>query len=1117
MKVFRLLTILLLLFTAGSSFADHFVGYDMQLINVKGPGNTPTNNYFWRLRIYRDIKGIAIPGAATFAMYKQNDNSEVAGAGFTCTKVNAPEFLEYPPEDCAPPTAQLSVEVGIYESPIQNYASLNNPAGYYVASSTCCRNEGIINVQGDSWSYGIVFTMSIPRLNTGSATQYNSSPYFKKYPLTIFCAGKPYTLNWEVSDPDGDSLVFSLAQPLDDGNVKPHNLIPYAAGYNLNYNIIDGVPDLTINPKTGIINFITTRAGKYLVAFKVEEYRKIGGVPTKIGEIRREYQLESIICLDAPPVTEDNNNQKRVIIDTVNFPNDITITFTSRDSPNDSLFMTIFPEKDVKENVLNPSGLDGKWGELGNLSGGQAAENLVIEGVSLVEGQFYLKPKCYAVREAPYKFTVVVRDKTCPSPFYDSTFVFIYVRKPDNNKPMFVNKYHEQVDTIKHNTSIIKRNKKYYVNAGDLFQLNGDSIIKTYDKDSSQVVNIVMIPDPFNPRTANSEVIFDPIPTSIHSTARFIWQTDCNDRSDTSYKFNFFAYDNDCKKKDTVRFSIEIFIRDQPNQKPYFAKSNVDTVRIPEGKLDSFTIVLYDTVGDFFNRYKNITLLPDLSDFSNVVVQGGSMIDFTSLNASDSLKVTFKWKPNCANVRTAPYRLFMKTLDEGCPTIPNFDTVYVFATGPFNSAPEFIDQNRISFNIVDTAIYGGELFQFPLHAIDTNTRFDSVFVSLDQSSEIADPTIVQNVAFVIEVADKDSAKTNLVWQTTCTDIRPGAYIARVIARDNECVSPETNTLTFNILVKERPNFIPQFTFANPIETVDTVYAGEIYTLDISAFDTTQSEDISIDTVYTTIPSNLPKPTITRATGLGTDTLSTTLTWIADCSLISDDPYYIKLASWDGACRAPQDSARHTLKIYVLRNPLLEPSLNFTRDTTIELVAGEKFNLELNSRSIIPGDSINISSYGEVYGGIPGTLATFEQTNATAEGNALFTWNTSCDQIRDSAYSVYFTTENRPCKTAETGFSIRFKIIPNTDVVNEIPNVFSPNGDGRNDTYSIKKQYKVYCDPGFKFTIFNRWGKIVFESVDPDFEWNAESFGSGTYFYTLESRARSQNGTIDIIK
>jgi hypothetical protein len=63
--------------------------------------------------------------------------------------------------------------------------------------------------------------MDFPRLNPGSQTRYNSSPEFKKNPLTFFCVGKPYTLNWLVTDPDGDSLVFSLAQPLDDGTTKP--------------------------------------------------------------------------------------------------------------------------------------------------------------------------------------------------------------------------------------------------------------------------------------------------------------------------------------------------------------------------------------------------------------------------------------------------------------------------------------------------------------------------------------------------------------------------------------------------------------------------------------------------------------------------------------------------------------------------------------------------------------------------------------------------------------------------------------------------------------------------------------------------------------------------------
>lgn len=289
--------------------ADHFVGYDMCLINIKNQSGAPTDMYKFRIRIFRDVTGIPIPTGLAFSIYPNNSSSAVNA--FNAPKINPQTFLTYPPEECPPDQAQLRVELGIYESPEINLANLNDPAGYYARASSCCRNVGIINVEGNSSTYGVTFTMDFPRLNVGTATRYNSSPEYKKNPLTFFCVGKPYTLDWNVIDPDGDSLVYSLAQPLDDATNKPFPTIPYAAGYNIFYNIIDGVPDLTINAKTGIINFIPTRAGKYLVAFKVEEYRKIAGVPTKIGEIRREYQLETVLCPEAPPVTEDNNNQKK--------------------------------------------------------------------------------------------------------------------------------------------------------------------------------------------------------------------------------------------------------------------------------------------------------------------------------------------------------------------------------------------------------------------------------------------------------------------------------------------------------------------------------------------------------------------------------------------------------------------------------------------------------------------------------------------------------------------------------------------------------------------------------------------------------------------------------------
>jgi|GEM_PF-1175655 len=1110
-KYFGLLFLILISF---KSQASHFAGYDISITRIAG-GDT----YKVRFTIFKDASpsSAAMPTSMNFTTYVNGTNAN-ANVSFTTPRVNM-YIATYDPKDCPPPGSNLTLQVGVFEYTLTatQALSLNNANGYYLSASECCRNDGATNVLGSS-GLGMNFTIDFPRLSSTAATRYNSTPRYAKAPLAFYCVGKPYTIDWQPSDPDGDSLVFGLIPPSDGtSQVKPFGVATYAPGYNINYNIMDGVPDLTVNPRTGVINFIPTRTGRYLVGFKVEEWRKISGVWTKIGTMFREFQLETVICPEAPPVTEDNNNQKKVIVDTVNYPDEYTITFTSRDSPSDSIFMYMIPN--LQDNLLDPNLFQGKWGEIGNLSSGQTAQNLIISGIGVVNGQFKWKPNCKDhVREAPYKFTVVVRDQTCPSPFYDSTFVTLYVRKKENHKPMFVNKYHNQGDTILTSSNINKKTKRYFVNAGEKFQLAADSIIKTYDYDSTQVVNMIMIQDfAHNPRFTQNMPSFNVNQAPVHTTASFIWQTTCLDRNDTSYLFKIIAFDDDCKKRDTVDFSIEIYIRDQPNRKPRFANYSADTVYIKEGTTDSFFVAVYDTANSYFNKYRHIQLIPDLTDFAYMSTQGGNMIQYSKLDGPDSLKVKFTWSPNCANVRPEPYKLYMRTVDEACPTLTSYDTVYVFAAGPYNSAPEFRDKNDIAYSIVDTTIYGGDVFDFNMFAVDTNQRFDSVYITLDQTSEITNPTIVQNIAYLIPTFGKDSARANLHWTTTCSDIRTTPYVARVVARDNECVNPEKNILTFNITVRERPNFLPKFTFTNLPMTVDTIYAGQTYNVNLTVLDTTTGEFITLDSISTNIPYNLPKPVINRAFGLGKDTVKTNLSWFADCSLIRDEPYYINIASWDGACRNPQDSARHVFKLYIFRNPDLAPNFTSGKDTVIELVAGEKFHLDLNSVSIMPGDSVGIFTSGDVYGGIPGNLAKFEQTNATGEGNAIFSWETSCDQIRDSAYTVFFTTSNPPCKTPEEGFRIKFKVIPNTDLTNPIPNVFSPNGDKINDTYSIINQYKVYCDPGFKFTIFNRWGKIVFESTDPAFDWDAEGLGAGTYFYTLESRARSQNGTIDIIK
>ena len=67
-----------------------------------------------------------------------------------------------------------------------------------------------------------------------------------------------------------------------------------------------------------------------------------------------------------------------------------------------------------------------------------------------------------------------------------------------------------------------------------------------------------------------------------------------------------------------------------------------------------------------------------------------------------------------------------------------------------------------------------------------------------------------------------------------------------------------------------------------------------------------------------------------------------------------------------------------------------------------------------------------------------------------------------------------------------------------DVIPEVryylPNAFSPNGDGTNDTFRGKGFMVGATD--FTFRIWNRWGEPVFETNDPDEAWNGQTDNVG---------------------
>lgn len=64
------------------------------------------------------------------------------------------------------------------------------------------------------------------------------------------------------------------------------------------------------------------------------------------------------------------------------------------------------------------------------------------------------------------------------------------------------------------------------------------------------------------------------------------------------------------------------------------------------------------------------------------------------------------------------------------------------------------------------------------------------------------------------------------------------------------------------------------------------------------------------------------------------------------------------------------------------------------------------------------------------------------------------------------------------------------------------NVFTPNGDGVNDTYEIPNLDRYISN---QFIVFNRWGQRVFEAKNYNNDWDGGNLPDGVYYYVLKCK------------
>ncbi len=75
----------------------------------------------------------------------------------------------------------------------------------------------------------------------------------------------------------------------------------------------------------------------------------------------------------------------------------------------------------------------------------------------------------------------------------------------------------------------------------------------------------------------------------------------------------------------------------------------------------------------------------------------------------------------------------------------------------------------------------------------------------------------------------------------------------------------------------------------------------------------------------------------------------------------------------------------------------------------------------------------------------------------------------------------------------------------------VPNVFTPNNDGKNDTFEI-----LNLPDNSSLVITNRWGKEVYHSNNYENNWNGGSEVDGVYYYNLTAGGKVYTGWVEIL-
>lgn len=459
----------------------------------------------------------------------------------------------------------------------------------------------------------------------------------------------------------------------------------------------------------------------------------------------------------------------------------------------------------------------------------------------------------------------------------------------------------------------------------------------------------------------------------------------------------------------------------------------------------------------------------------------------------------------------------------------------------------YTDLTTISHDYIAEGIYPIEVIAWNLTCNVSDTIRDTLHfittMSTASANGPADTTLCSNPPYEIPFIS-DGTTPDVFWDfgdgNTSTDpnptntfVLPGIYNVMFIAIDsNTCNIADTSEFTVELI--QAPTFSVNFNLpvippcSDPTSvtinadiagtgidsTVWNMGDGTIYS-DSTSITYNYSNQGIYDIVITAWDMCGNDTSIFETFHFITDNSTASAYAPEDTTLCTVPPFSISFSStgtnpdqlWDFGDGSTSTDANPTHLFadsgsYVVTYIAIDPNTCNVRDTAtfnVTLIEAEHFSADLNFNPPPPCSSDSML----VEMAFNGTAADSVVWNM-GNGDVFSTFDLSYYYTEGGNYSVSMTAYDFTCNISETFTeSVLFVKSVASEVI--IPNVFTPNGDGDNDNLHF---LNVDGTQLYRVTIFNRWGRKVFETEDSSTNWNGkiQNDGSdahdGVYFFEI---------------